>query len=116
MGPSRVHPRTGQILDADIIFDDAFIRYFIEDYEQNKANTLYGYNEHDPMLEKFLSENPEWQFRPRAQSLIPDRDGRTAGWGRLCGTPPDGGRGILTAPGLVYHADKTTGGLRWNRR
>ena len=26
MGPSRVDPRTGQILDADILFDDAFLR------------------------------------------------------------------------------------------
>jgi hypothetical protein len=33
MGPSRVNPTTGQILDADIIFDDAFIRAWRDDYE-----------------------------------------------------------------------------------
>ena len=27
MGPSRVDPRTGRILDADIIFDDEYVRY-----------------------------------------------------------------------------------------
>jgi hypothetical protein len=32
MGPSRVHPETGQILDADIIFDDEYIRYTLQDY------------------------------------------------------------------------------------
>ena len=32
MGPSRVHPETGQILDADIIFDDEYIRYTLQEY------------------------------------------------------------------------------------
>jgi len=33
MGPSRVNPLTGQILDADIIFDASFLRYWKHDYE-----------------------------------------------------------------------------------
>lgn len=33
MGPSRVNPRTGQILDADIIFDASFLRYWSQEYE-----------------------------------------------------------------------------------
>jgi hypothetical protein len=33
MGPSRVNPMTGQILDADIIFDASFMRYWKTDYE-----------------------------------------------------------------------------------
>jgi len=33
MGPSRVDPRTGQILDADIIFDSGFLEYWRHDYE-----------------------------------------------------------------------------------
>ena len=28
MGPSRVNPRTGQILDADIIFDGDFLQFW----------------------------------------------------------------------------------------
>jgi len=32
MGPSRVNPMTGQILDADIIFDDSFLRYSLREY------------------------------------------------------------------------------------
>ncbi|MGH9362158.1 MAG: zinc-dependent metalloprotease, partial [Thermoanaerobaculia bacterium] len=32
MGPSRTDPRTGQILDADIICDDSMIRSWIEDF------------------------------------------------------------------------------------
>jgi hypothetical protein len=32
MGPSRVDPTTGQILDADIIFDDSYIRFTLQEY------------------------------------------------------------------------------------
>jgi hypothetical protein len=43
MGPSRVDPRTGQILDADIIFDAGFLDYWKQDYEtlsSEEAETL----------------------------------------------------------------------------
>lgn len=33
MGPSRVNPRTGQILDADIIFDADFLTFWKEEFE-----------------------------------------------------------------------------------
>jgi hypothetical protein len=33
MGPSRVNPATGQILDADIIFDSDFIQHWKQEYE-----------------------------------------------------------------------------------
>jgi hypothetical protein len=33
MGPSRVNPTTGEILDADIIFDADFIRFWKDEYE-----------------------------------------------------------------------------------
>jgi hypothetical protein len=33
MGPSRVDPRTGRILDADIIFDDSMLRGYMRDYD-----------------------------------------------------------------------------------
>jgi len=32
MGPSRVDPRTGQILDADILFDDSYVRFTLQEY------------------------------------------------------------------------------------
>lgn len=34
IGPSRVHPLTGQILDADIILTDGWIRFFAQNYSQ----------------------------------------------------------------------------------
>jgi len=33
MGPSRVDPRTGQILDADILMDDEYIRFTLQEYK-----------------------------------------------------------------------------------
>src|SRR4029079_8046804 len=33
MGPSRVNPNTGQILDADVIFDADFLQFWKQEYE-----------------------------------------------------------------------------------
>ena len=38
MGPSRANPLTGEILDADIIFDADFIRYWKEEQRTFRAN------------------------------------------------------------------------------
>ena len=32
MGPSRTNPKTGQILDADIVFDESMVRYWRREY------------------------------------------------------------------------------------
>ena len=57
MGPSRADPRTGQILDADIIFDDAFVRAWIYRFD------LYGPSAmaemRGPGFERWLTEQPE---------------------------------------------------------
>ncbi len=54
MGPSRVNPTTGQILDADIIFDADFVQFWKQEYETftpkgiealtGGPNTLEGYH------------------------------------------------------------------------
>ncbi|QDU79984.1 hypothetical protein Pla110_17060 [Polystyrenella longa] len=47
MGPSRVNPLTGEILDADIIFDASFLRYWQMRYElfsAESARELMGRN------------------------------------------------------------------------
>jgi hypothetical protein len=40
IGPSRVNPKTGEILDADILFDDSFLRYWKQEYEIMTPQTL----------------------------------------------------------------------------
>ncbi|MFM7519708.1 MAG: zinc-dependent metalloprotease [Planctomycetota bacterium] len=39
-GPSRVNPRTGQILDADIIFDADFLQFWRSEYETFTPQTV----------------------------------------------------------------------------
>jgi hypothetical protein len=56
MGPSRADPRTGQILDADIIFDDSMLRYFVQDFDVFGPGTVGAIM--GPELPKFMSENP----------------------------------------------------------
>ena len=57
MGPSRVHPETGQILDADIIFDDSMIRDWLADYsllvEKGPVRDFH------PALRQYLEDNPD---------------------------------------------------------
>lgn len=42
MGPSRVDPRTGQILDADIIFDAGFLQSWKQQYETLIPSAAHG--------------------------------------------------------------------------
>ena len=42
MGPSRVNPMTGQILDADIIFDSDFVQFWKREYETFTPATIAG--------------------------------------------------------------------------
>ncbi len=58
MGPSRVNPLTGEILDADILMDDSYVRFMLEEsgvYAGSAARALLD----DPKFEKFLAANPE---------------------------------------------------------
>ena len=62
MGPSRVHPETGEILDADIIFDDSFLRYWLQEYDMlirdEPATAL------SPRLQQCLERQP-WRHPMR---------------------------------------------------
>ena len=58
MGPSRVNPRTGQILDADIIFDGDFLRFWRTEYET---------------------------FTPQSVALLTGGASHAAGHGHCCG-------------------------------
>lgn len=57
MGPSRVDPRTGQILDADIIFDDAFVRAWMYQFDLYGPTAMTDFA--GPGLREWLDEQPE---------------------------------------------------------
>ena len=78
MGPSRVHPETGQILDADIVFDDSMIRIWLGEYD--RLITQGPTREFHPAMQRYLRERPErhplyrWRGREvaEAEAATPD--------------------------------------------
>jgi len=61
IGPSRVHPLTGQILDADIILTDGWIRHFREQYEELLPKIVMdGFS---AQTLAWLADHPSWDPR-----------------------------------------------------
>ncbi|WP_231612659.1 zinc-dependent metalloprotease [Novipirellula galeiformis] len=63
IGPSRVHPETGQILDADIILTDGWIRHFNFNYHDLMPQlAMEGTS---PETLAWLAQHPNWDPRIR---------------------------------------------------
>ncbi|MEM6979001.1 MAG: zinc-dependent metalloprotease [Planctomycetota bacterium] len=63
IGPSRVHPETGQILDADIILTDGWIRHFNFNYHDLMPKiAMEGMT---PETLAWLGSHPNWDPRVR---------------------------------------------------
>jgi hypothetical protein len=100
MGPSRVHPETGQIMDADVIFDDSMIRDWLESYgsliEQGPVREFH------PALCRYLDEHPERhplrRWKPRAGASL--RRGQEPAGSPMPGCPVPG----APAGDLMLHA------------
>lgn len=71
MGPSRAHPLTGQIFDADIVFDDSMVRTYVTRHGQ-LAPEEASWRPYDPIVEDFLRSNPQWAFRSPVRRLLPN--------------------------------------------
>lgn len=63
IGPSRVHPETGQILDADIILTDGWIRHFWVNY--NEIMPEIAMESINPETLVWLNNHPNWDPRIR---------------------------------------------------
>ncbi|OYP28426.1 zinc-dependent metalloprotease [Rhodopirellula sp. MGV] len=69
IGPSRVHPMTGEILDADIILTDGWIRHFNFNYDDLMPKlAMEGTS---PETLAWLSEHPSWD--PRVRMVSPSK-------------------------------------------
>jgi len=69
IGPSRVHPETGQILDADIILTDGWIRYYWTNYHEIMPEiAMEGMS---PETLAWLQDHPNWD--PRIRFAPPDQ-------------------------------------------
>ena len=66
IGPSRVHPLTGQILDADIILTDGWIRSFEEEFSDLLPKlAMEGFS---TQTRNWLAQHPNWDPRVRLAS------------------------------------------------
>ncbi len=66
IGPSRVDPRTGQILDADVVLTDGFIRGYWQSFNDVIPEVMIeGYG---PDTLAWLEANPQWDPRVRMAS------------------------------------------------
>ncbi len=63
IGPSRAHPLTGQILDADIILTDGWIRHFW--YQANEYLPEQAMEGFTSETLRWLDEHPDWDPRLR---------------------------------------------------
>lgn len=63
IGPSRVHPETGEILDADIILTDGWIRHF--NFNYNDLMPKLAMESIAPETLAWLGQNPNWDPRVR---------------------------------------------------
>lgn len=66
IGPSRVDPRTGQILDADVVMNDGWLRFAASQFEQNLGQeAIEGFT---PETLAWLDQRPQWDPRMRLAS------------------------------------------------
>lgn len=72
MGPSRVNPETGEILDADIIFDDSMLKLYRQEYE--RAISAYGLDGVSPAAIEFMESRPLWNPFAMAKQINPMRE------------------------------------------
>lgn len=63
IGPSRTDPRTGQILDADVVLTDGWIRHFW--FQANQLLPEMAMQGFSPETLAFLDRNPDWDPRIR---------------------------------------------------
>jgi hypothetical protein len=67
MGPHRANPFTGEIYDADIIFDDSMVRYIEQEFEEMLPSTAMEMKMNNTVLREFLNQFP--QFKRHGQNL-----------------------------------------------
>jgi len=72
IGPSRVDPRTGQILDADVVMNDGWLRFAAQQFRMVVPRAaMEGFS---PEVIEWLDENPDWDPRLRLASPTERRE------------------------------------------
>jgi hypothetical protein len=61
MGPHRANPFSGQIYDADIVFDDSMVRSFERSADRLLPATAMDLKFQDPVVRAFVEKYPQWK-------------------------------------------------------
>ena len=69
IGPSRTHPLTGQIMDADIVLTDGWIRHWWSNY--NDIIPQIAMEGVTPETMEWMYQNPQWD--PRVRLAAPEK-------------------------------------------
>ena len=97
IGPSRVDPRNGQILDADIVMDEGFITGWVNAWKKIIPQTAM--QNFGPETFAWLAEHPEWD--PRVRLALPNE--RTQVMREIAAeyaSNPSAATAVAQAPGL----------------
>jgi hypothetical protein len=92
IGPSRVHPLTGEILDADVILTDGWIRHYARQHTEVLPKlAMEGYG---PETLAWLDAHPNWD--PRILCARPSERSRLIAERMQRGPQPYGGHPLAT--------------------
>ncbi|MCA9214869.1 MAG: zinc-dependent metalloprotease, partial [Planctomycetales bacterium] len=105
IGPSRVHPMTGEILDADIILTDGWIRA----YERQFSELLpkLAMQGHSPNTLAWLNDHPNWD--PRVLLAQPTERARLIRENQLAQLKPMAGHPIANSDPSMLGDDQFDG-------
>ncbi|HIG29922.1 MAG TPA: DUF5117 domain-containing protein, partial [Verrucomicrobiales bacterium] len=105
IGPSRVHPLTGQILDADIILTDGWIRHYERQFSEILPKiAMEGFS---PETLAWLNRNPRWD--PRIRLAPPAEQSRLMAERFQLMKQPYGGHPIANVDNRVMGDDEFDG-------
>ena len=115
IGPSRVNPMTGEILDADIILTDGWIRHFRGQFEQVLPQIATESMSAETLA--WLAERPDWDprirlARPAGRTEISRqiaRQARSPLAGHAAGLPRDDFFGTQPYDGLIGRTSQLNG-------
>ncbi|MEL6395147.1 MAG: zinc-dependent metalloprotease [Planctomycetota bacterium] len=106
IGPSRVDPNTGEILDADVVLTDGWVRVFTYRWEDLLPElAIEGFG---PETLEWLEANPDWD--PRVRMAAPSERERVIGQiQRRRGVTAYGGDAISTVDPTLLGDDEYDG-------
>ena len=109
IGPSRAHPETGEILDADVVLTDGWIRHFWHQANEFQPQTAMEGMSNETL--RWLDQYPDWD--PRVRLAGPEeRDQRIlesqrrALLGQVAYNAAFGDGSILSNPGVLALAQR----------